>query len=140
MKNPSTKIELVSAIETLIESYMDDLRDAAKGAVERALHRGASSGEKVRSGRDAALKPTTTGIANRRTPEEIDKASHALCELVRARPGASAAELAEQMGTPVVSLQRPMTKLKAAGHVRSVGLRHLTRYYPTVVRPAAGKD
>jgi hypothetical protein len=43
-------------------------------------------------------------------------------------------ELAEQMGADVRSLQRPMSKLKSAGRVRSVGQRHLTRYYPAVVR------
>jgi predicted transcriptional regulator len=60
----------------------------------------------------------------------------ALCERVRAQPGASTVELAEQMGADARSLQRPMAKLRAAGRVRSVGQRHLTRYYPAVVRAA----
>jgi hypothetical protein len=47
--------------------------------------------------------------------------------------------LAEDMGASTGTLQRPMTKLRAEGRVRSVGERHLMRYFPAVVRPAAGK-
>jgi predicted transcriptional regulator len=64
---------------------------------------------------------------------ELAEVCDALCEQVRMQPGASMVELAEVMGAGVQSLQRPMAKLKAAGRVRSVGQRHLTRYYPTVV-------
>lgn len=48
--------------------------------------------------------------------------------------------LAEKMGAEARTLQRPMARLRSTGRVRSVGQRHLTRYYPTVVRSAAGKD
>ena len=50
------------------------------------------------------------------------------------------AELCEQMGAEARDLQRPMAKLRSAGRVRSVGQRHLTRYYPAVVRAAASKE
>lgn len=46
-------------------------------------------------------------------------------------------ELAEQLDSDVRSLQRPMAKLKSAERVRSVGQRHLMRYYPAVVRAAS---
>ena len=34
------------------------------------------------------------------------------------------------LGVSARELQRPMTQLREAGRVRSVGQRHLTRYYP----------
>jgi predicted transcriptional regulator len=64
----------------------------------------------------------------------LQQVCDALCERVRAQPGASMVELAEQMSADARSLQRPMAKLRAAGRVRSVGQRHMTRYYPAVVR------
>ena len=39
---------------------------------------------------------------------------------------------AEALGAPVSTLQRPMARLKGSGRVRSVGQRHLTRYFPSV--------
>lgn len=66
----------------------------------------------------------------------MDEVCDALCERVGAQPGAPMVELAEQLGADVRSLQRPMAKLKAAGRVRSVGQRHLMRYYPAVARSA----
>jgi hypothetical protein len=45
-------------------------------------------------------------------------------------------ELAEVMGVGLRSLQGPMAKLKAEGRVRTVGQRHLTRYYPAVIKAA----
>jgi len=59
---------------------------------------------------------------------------------VRARPGESMTTLAEEMGMPMSALQRPMAKLRTEGRVRSVGQRHLTRYFPAVLRAASGKE
>jgi hypothetical protein len=43
MKAPTTRMELAAAIESLIGSYMDGVRVAAKEAVERAV-RGIAGG------------------------------------------------------------------------------------------------
>lgn len=48
--------------------------------------------------------------------------------------------LAERMGAEAKTLRRPMATLRATGRVRSVGQRHLTRYYPAVVRAVGGRD
>jgi predicted transcriptional regulator len=66
----------------------------------------------------------------------LAKLCQALVEQVGSQPGVSMAELAEQLGTTTRSLERPMAQLKAAGRVRRVGQRNLTRYYPAVVRAA----
>lgn len=82
--------------------------------------------------------PATSSV--RRTTAELAGVCDALCDVVRAHPGAPMTTLAEKMGADVRALQRPMATLKATGRVRSVGQRHMTRYYPAAVRGAAGKD
>jgi hypothetical protein len=137
MKTPNTTMELAGAIESLIGSYVDGVREAARQAVERALVRSAA-GRPTRGRKRAFSQPPTS--ASRRTTGELAEVSDALCEVVRAHPGASMVALAEKMGAEARTLLRPMARLKSTGRVRSVGQRHLTRYYPAVIRSAAGKD
>lgn len=136
MKTPSTTLELADAIEALVASYMDSVRDAAQQAVSRALVNPDASKRRSSSARRTPPVKSPSPTA-RRTATELEASCDALCERVRAQPGASMVELAEQLGADVRSLQRPMAKLKSAGRVRSVGQRHLTRYYPAVVRAAS---
>jgi DNA-binding IclR family transcriptional regulator len=77
--------------------------------------------------------------SKRRTAAELDATCEQLCALVRARPGESVVALAEQMGVPATTLQRPMAKLRAEGRVRTVGERHQMRYFPAVTRTATAK-
>ena len=137
MKTPSTTMELAGAIESLIGSYMTGVREAAQQAVERALVRSAA-GRSTRSGKTGSTMPPTS--AKRRTATELAGECEALFEVVRAHPGASMVALAEKMGAAARTLQRPMARLRSTGRVRSVGQRHLTRYYPAVVRAGAVKD
>jgi hypothetical protein len=59
-------------------------------------------------------------------------ASERLYQAVCAKPGASKAVLAAEVGLLARELDRPMGHLKNTGKVRSVGQRHLTRYFPLV--------
>lgn len=131
-------MELAGAIESLIGSYMDGVREAAQQAVDRALVRSAM-GRPTRGRGKVASRPAVAR-GGRRTAAELGETCDALIDSVRANPGASMVQLAGQMGVEVRSLQRPMSKLKSAGRVRSVGQRHLTRYYPAVSRASATKD
>lgn len=135
MKAPNTRMELAEAIESLIGSYMDGICVAAKEAVERAM-RGTSAGSQARRKQSA---PGPAIRMNRRAAPRLAEMCNTLCEVVRANPGASMVTIAEKMGAKSVDLQWPMTKLKLAGRVRSVGQRSLTRYYPAVLR-ASNKD
>lgn len=141
MKNPSTPEQLADAIDSLVASYMDEVRLAAQRAVERSLTRAASARtpRSASKGRDARRVATGSG-GKRRTQTELDELCEALCQCVRARPGESMVTLAKEMKLPMSALQRPMAKLRADGRVRSVGARHLMRYFPAVVRAAAGKE
>lgn len=140
MMNPSTTVELTGAIESLIGAYVDGVRAAAQQAVERALVRSAGGGGRRRNGGKAFSRSRTRTSTSRRTDTELADASDRLCEVVRTHPGASLVALAERLGADARTLQRPMARLRLTGRVRSVGQRHLTRYYPAVVRAGAGKD
>lgn len=134
MKSPTTPVELAGAIESLIASYMDEVRAAAEQAVTRALARqGQERGR--RSSKSPVRRPVEAkSHSSRRTAAALDEACQALCDLVRAQPGSSMVELSEQLGSSVRELQRPMAKLRAEGRVRSVGQRHMMRYFPAVTK------
>lgn len=131
MKSPTTTIELAGAIESLIASYMNDVRDAAEQAVARALTQRETS---RRTSEARGRAPAAKSQSSRRSATALDETCQALCDLVRARPGSSMVELAEQLRSTVRELQRPMAKLRADGRVRSVGQRHMMRYFPAVTR------
>jgi len=137
MKPPNTLDQLANAIESLVASYIDEVRQATQQALARALCRSAAvrRPSKVSGDRPPAPRSAT----KRRTAAELDEACEQLCVLVRARPGASIATLAEEVGWSASALQRPMAKLRAEGRVRTVGERHMMRYFPAVIRAAAGK-
>ena len=134
MRTASTPEQLANAIESLVASYVDEVRQAAR--IARALCRlpAARRPSKGSGDRPPTAKPAT----KRRTAAELDKVCEQLCALVRARPGESIVTLAEEVGEPSGALQRPMAKLRAEGRVRTIGERHLMRYFPAVVRTAAG--
>ena len=60
-----------------------------------------------------------------------------LYQAVCSKPGESKAVLAGEVGMSPLELDRPMKHLKNTGKVRSVGQRHLTRYFPLVGENAA---
>lgn len=137
MKTPSTPDQLASAIESLVASYVDEVRQAAERALARTLCRPSAAVRPRRSKSDRPATPKST--TKRRTAAELDEACEQLCALVRARPGESIVTLAEEVGEAAATLQLPMAKLRAEGRVRTVGERHLMRYFPSVLRTASGK-
>lgn len=137
MKTPSTPEQLANAIESLVASYMDEVRQVAQQALARSLYRPAAGHRPLK--RSADRQPRPRSAAKRRTAAELDEVCEQLCALVKTRPGESIVALAEEVGEPAGALQRPMAKLRADGRVRTVGERHLMRYFPAVVRTTTVK-
>lgn len=138
MKNPATpttRAELATAIESLVASYMDGVRDAAQQALARGLARQQPGRRARRARRNPVVEASPSG---RRSSAALSDLSRALCDFVRAQPGSSMVELSERLGAPLEELKRPMARLRAEGKVRVVGQRQMMRYYPAVVR--AGKE
>ena len=65
--------------------------------------------------------------------------SERLYQTVCAKPGESKAALAAEVGMSMHELDKPMSHLRNAGKVRTVGQRHLTRYFPLVAEVAASQ-
>lgn len=122
MSTPSIE-QLETQIEQLVAAHLAAVRAAAGAAVERAFGTPAAPGPK-------AMRPRGSSPNGRRTPEEIKALGDRLYEAVCADAGQTMTVLAPRLGAMPSELQRPMTRLKRAGRVRSVGQRHQTRYFP----------
>lgn len=137
--------DLNARIEQVIAEHIAACRAAAISAVELAFATNAISAFKSDRSRQTrrpstgrAETPTSRESLARRTPAEMAAVSERLYQAVCARPGESKAALAAEVGLSARELDRPMTHLKDSGKVRSVGQRHLARYFPLVRIEAAG--
>lgn len=122
----TTTERLEAQIERLVQEHIAACHQAAAAAVERAFAKSARPAPKRgrrRSGKSAAAAP-------KRTPEQIAALAERLYETVCEHPGATMEVLAAQMGAPPRELHRPMTHLRRAERVRSVGQRRHKRYFP----------
>ena len=127
----TTNIEhLRKRIEAVIQEHLAASRRAAGDAVARAF--GATGGRARRT----PPAPGSEAGSRRRAPPEIAALGEQFYRAVCEKPGETMAVLAAQVGRLPRELNRPMVHLKRAGRVRSVGQRHLTRYFPMVERAA----
>jgi len=131
MTNSSTHNDLSQQIEQLVQAHLVAVRGEAEAAVARAF---ASAGPTSRA--KAKTKRPETG-RKRRSREELEVLGERLLEVVVQSPGASMVSLAAQLDLSPRELQRPMKLLKSTRRVRSVGQRHLTRYFPLASKPHA---
>jgi len=113
-------------IERVVREHLVASERAAAMAVERSFF-GSTSLPKSRR---AATTPKRTTV--RRTSAEIAALGERLYETVCAHPGVTMKALIAQLGGSARELHRPMTLLKRAGRIRSVGQRNQTRYFPMV--------
>ena len=124
MAKTTSNEELAKKIERVVEEHIAESRRVAQEAVARAF---ASPPAKSGRARPAAAKRRWKG---RRSPDEVAELGERLYAAICAQPGAGMSALATEVGASVRELHRPMTRLKDDGRIRSVGKRHLTRYFP----------
>lgn len=132
MTSPKTPQQLADAIETVVASYLDEVRRTVQHAVERSLSRAAATARPSKSRVDRSTQQLST--KTRRSAGALDELCDKLHQCVCARSGESSAVLADEIGCTVRDLQRPMAKLKAQGRIRCAGQRNLMRYFPAVTR------
>lgn len=131
MNTPKTPEELTAQIEQAVHGYLAEVRRAAEDAVSRAFAGPGAVGRKARaSGRSSA----TTTSGPRRSAQEMAELQDKLEQMIAAQPGESMTTFAEKLQMTVRELNRPMRLLKRAGRIRTVGERHLTRYFPAAGR------
>jgi hypothetical protein len=117
--------DLAQRIEQLVREHIAESRRTAQEAVDRAF----VSAIPTRSTPTKSTRKSRTP-GRRRPPEEVAALGDRLYAAICANPGDSMARLADEVGATVRELHRPMTQLRRAGRIRSVGSRHLTRYFP----------
>jgi len=131
MKTDPDFQNLTKQIEQTVEAHIAASRRAAAAAVERAFASAVSKPAKV-----SAPGTRTAKIGRRRPPAEIAALADRLYQVVCNEPGETMAVLAPRLDATPRELHRPMVQLKRAGRVRSIGQRHLARYFPLVSRDA----
>jgi hypothetical protein len=125
MKTTASFQDLGRQIERVVQEHIVASRLAAAAALERAF---ATTGAPARAPHSARSELT----ARRRAPTEMAAVGERLYQEVCAKPGETMAVLASDLGASPRELNRPMAHLRQAGRIRSVGQRHLTRYFPLV--------
>jgi len=123
MTNTNTVRDLGERIEQLVQEHIAASRAAAQEAIARAF--ASSAKPAVR----AAAKATRRA-GKKRPSADIAALGDRLYRAVCSKPGETMAVLAPMAGASARELNRPMTLLRRAGRVRSVGTRHMTRYFP----------
>ena len=125
--------ELAEGIERLVREYIATIRGAAQGAVERAVS-ASVGGDAAPSAKKRSSSATSSRPGPRRASNEIGALSERFYEALCRSPGETMSVLAPLVGATARALNRPMSVLKRAGRIRSVGTRHATRYFPMAAR------
>jgi hypothetical protein len=124
MTTTNTNWDLGERIERLVQEHIAASRKSAQEAIERACFAAARGSVRTK----AAKAPRRT--CQKRPSTDIAALGDRLYRAVCAKPGETMAVLAPMVGASARELNRPMTLLRSAGRVRSVGRRQLTRYFP----------
>ena len=116
-------------LEALLRAHLDAQRDALVAAVERIYAHAAPSPPRQRA---HGAAPRARRVGHARRPEaDIKALAERVRVVVEAEPGIGMTRIASVIGVPSRELERPMTQLKIARRVRSVGRYQNTRYFPT---------
>lgn len=128
-----TEQDLAAQIEDLVHVHIDKLWRSAADALERGFGRAPMRTKtRMRTATKTAEQRKRRAPSQRRGPEEVQALAERLHAAVMEAPGETMAVLAKRVGASVRDLHRPMTNLKRAGLLRSVGTRNRTRYFPLV--------
>lgn len=125
MRETTSHRDLEQRIEHLVREHIAAVQRSAREALDRAF---AGSAVAVRKPAQTVATATTGG--RRRARAELSAVAERLYRAVCAHPGEGIVALAGELGVSARELQRPMALLRESGRVRSVGQRHLMRYYP----------
>jgi len=140
---PNFEQMIAQRVQAFVSEITELARQQALETLSVALAAGAGGGR----GRPAARSRNGAGPAarmpaarraagsrdrqgNRRSPEEIDRASQALLSEIQANPGLRVEQIGRTLGAATKDLTLPLKKLLSQRMVRSEGQRRATRYFP----------
>ncbi len=118
--------DLEQAIEGLAQEHIAASRDAARGAIERAFATAGVPARAAGSPPRGAKRPQR----KKRGSSDIVQLGERFFDALTAKPGETMKVLAADLGVSARDLHRPVSLLRRAGRVRTVGERHLMRYFP----------
>lgn len=132
-----------SQFETLLREQKSACRAAALAALDRVFPAdictsasGSRAGKGAKTSSRRRKRPSGKTPLPRRSQAEMAELDERLFRAICAKPGQSKAALAGKLEVSASELDRPMNHLRSSGRVRTVGQRHLTRYFPAIVAPA----
>lgn len=118
------------ARQQALETLSAALAAGGRGRATRGRN-GTAPVRVARRGRDAG--------GNRRSPEEIDRASQALLSEIQSNPGLRVEQIGRALGAATKDLSLPLKKLLSQRMVRSEGQRRATRYFPAGAGSRGGR-
>lgn len=119
--------KIQKAVEQVMREHLAACESAAAAAVREGLRRAATQPS---SGRRGVKATKRRAPAPRRSREHLAELEKRLYEAVCAQPGETMVVLAQAVGATARELNRPATRLRQQGRLRSAGQRQYTRYFP----------
>jgi len=137
---------IAQRVQAFVTEITELARQQALETLSAALVAGAGgrgrAPSRTRNGHGAARVVARRGrdrSGNRRSPEEIDRASHELLSEIQANPGLRVEQIGRTLGAATKDLTLPLKKLLSQRLVRSEGQRRATRYFPAGAGSRGGK-
>ncbi len=121
---------LEASVEALIQQQLAAYEGQLREALARTLSKVRPSSPRRKEVKPKAAPARRASSTPRRSADELDVFAERLFAAVESTPGETMAVLAPRLGLSAKELQRPATRLKEAGQVRTVGERSRMRYYP----------
>jgi hypothetical protein len=123
MSNTNSAQDLGQRIEQLIQEHLA----ASRVFAQEAVARGFAEASRPPSG---PARRTKSSPGKKRPSADIAALGEQFYRAVCAKPGETMTVLGVEVGASARELHRSVTLLRRANRVRSVGSRHLTRYFP----------
>jgi len=126
MTNTNSAQELGQRIEHVIREHIA----ASLLVAQEAVTRGFAAASRSARPPSGPAQRARRNPGKKRPSEDIAALGERFYKAVCARPGETMTRLAADVGASARELHRSVTLLRRANRVRSVGTRHLTRYFP----------
>jgi hypothetical protein len=127
MSNTNSAQDLCQRIEQLIQEHLA----ASRVLAQQAVARGFAEASRPPFG---PARRTKISPGKKRPSADIAALGEQPHRAVCARPGETMTVLGADVGASARELHRSVTLLRRAKRVRSVGTRHLTRYFPLAAK------
>ena len=124
---PTSIEDLCQSIEHLIHEHLQACRAEVSATIERTFQSASRTKRQAK-----ATQTQTRESGPRRTEAELMAIAERFYDLLCKQPGEKMVALAAQLELTPRELHRPVTRLKRAKLVRTVGQRGHTRYYPII--------